>query len=68
MIELNNEVIANFLQEVIIMRQFDHPNILSLIGISVHNNNPCAILPIMANKDVNSFLKAYGKVSIFDTI
>ena len=65
MVELNNEVIENFLQEVIIMRQFHHPNVLSLIGISIHNNKPCAILPKMAKIDVNSFLKACGKVSIF---
>ena len=65
MVELNYEVIENFLQEVIIMRQFDHPNVLSLIGISIHNNKPCAILPKIANKDVNSFLKLCGKVSIF---
>ena len=45
MVELNNEVIENFLQKVVIMRQFDHPNVLSLIGISIHNNKPCAILP-----------------------
>ena len=46
------------------MRQFDHPNVLSLIGISVQNNNPCDILPLMANKDLKLFLRAYGKVSI----
>ena len=63
MIKLNNQVIENFLQEIIIMRQFDHPNVLSLIGISVHNNNPCAILPLMANKDLKLFLKTCGKVS-----
>ena len=65
MIEINNQVIEAFLQEVVIMRQFNHPNILSLIGISVHNNKPCALLPLITNKDVNSFLKRNHEVSIY---
>ena len=65
MIEIDNQVIEAFLQEVVIMRQFNHPNILSLIGVSVHNNKPCALLPLMTNKDVNSFLKRNREVSIF---
>ena len=47
MIEINNQVIETFLQEVVIMRQFKHPNVLSLIGVSVHDNKPCALLPLM---------------------
>ena len=63
MIKLNNQVIENFLQEIVIMRQFDHPNVLSLIGISVHNNNSCAILPLMTNKDLKLVSKHVVKVS-----
>ena len=63
MIEINNKVTETFLQEVIIMRQFNHPNVLSLIGVSVHDNKPCAILPLMTNKDVKSFLKRNPEVS-----
>ena len=50
MIEINNQVTETFLQEVIIMRQFNHPNVLSLIGVSVHDNKPCVLLPLMTNK------------------
>ena len=64
-VQLNNQLIENFLQELIIMRQFEHPNVLSLIGISIHNNKPCALLPLMVNKDVRTFLKAKPKVSNF---
>ena len=63
MIEINNQVIETFLQEVVIMRQFNHPNVLSLIGVSIHNNKPCALLPLMTNKDVNSFLKRNQEAS-----
>ena len=63
MIEINNQVIETFLQEVVIMRQFNHPNVLSLIGVSVHDNKPCALLPLMINKDVNSFLKRNHEAS-----
>ena len=63
MIEINNQVIETFLQEVVIMRQFNHPNVLSLIGVSVHDNKPCALLPLMANKNVKSFLKRNHEAS-----
>ena len=63
MIEINNQVTETFLQEVIIMRQFNHPNVLSLIGVSVHDNKPCVLLPLMTNKDVKSFLKRNQQVS-----
>ncbi len=35
-IETNNQTIEDFLHEASIMRQFDHPNVLSIYGVSVH--------------------------------
>ena len=64
MIEINNQVTETFLQEVIIMRQFNHPNVLSLIGVSVHDNKLCALLPLMTNKDTKSFLRRNKEVSL----
>ena len=61
--DLNNEMIEEFLQESVIMRQLDHPNVLSLFGVSVHNNKPCVILPLMVNGDLRNYLRSVGLVS-----
>ena len=62
--DLNNEMIEEFLQESVIMRQLDHPNVLSLFGVSVHNNKPCVILPLMVNGDLRNYLRSSGSVSL----
>ena len=56
---IKNQVVEDFLQEMTIMRQFNHPNVLSLIGISIHNNKPCIILPLMNNSDLHRYLKKH---------
>ena len=39
------------------MRYFDHPNVLSLIGVSFDKeNNPAMILPFMSNGDIKAYL------------
>ena len=63
-INIQNTVIEQFLEEIVIMKQFNHPNVLSLIGISVHNNKPCALLPYMPNRDMKTFLQRNRKVGI----
>ena len=60
---MNNQVVEDFLQESVIMKQFNHPNVLSLIGVSVHNDKPCIILPLMSNGDLYRYLKKHEKVS-----
>ena len=60
---MNNQVVEDFLQESMIVKQFNHPNVLSLIGVSVHNDKPCIILPLMTKGDLHRYLKKYGKVS-----
>ena len=62
--DLNNELVEEFLQESVIMRQLDHPNVLSLFGVSVHNNKPCVILPLMVNGDLRNYLRSSGSVSL----
>ena len=59
----NNHIIEDFLQESVIMKQFSHINVLSLIGVSVHNNKPCIILPLMSNGDLNRYLRKHEKVN-----
>ena len=51
--------IESFLDECCKMKQFSHPNVLSLIGVSIDDENiPAMILPYMKNGDVKSYLLA----------
>ena len=49
-----------FIQECIIAKRFNHPNILNLIGVSYKEEEavPLMILPFMHNGDVKSFVKS----------
>ena len=49
-----------FIQECITAKQFSHPNILGLIGVSVIREEaiPLMVLPYMHNGDVKSFVKS----------
>jgi len=51
---------AEMVAETAIMKLFDHPNILKLLGVCVDSSDDDmlkAILPYMANGDLKSFLK-----------
>jgi len=53
-----------FLDEAMIMKDFDHINVLSLIGISVAQGEfPLVILPFMANGDLLSYIRNKDNVS-----
>ena len=56
-IDMNNQVVEEFLQEAILMTRFNHPNIMPLFGVSVHNDKPSVILPLMVNGDLKTYLK-----------
>ena len=56
-IKVTNQVVEDFLQEATILMKFNHPNVLTLIGVSIHNNKPCVILPLMSNGDLKNYLK-----------
>ena len=46
--------------ETAIMKVFDHPNVLQLLGVCVDTNDDemlKAVLPYMANGDLSNFLK-----------
>ena len=62
-LEMDNQLVENFLKEVTIMRNFNHPNVLSLFDVSVHNNKPCALLPLMINGDLKKYLQKHNSVS-----
>lgn len=63
-LEMNNQVVEDFLQEAIIMGQFNHPNVLSLIGVSTNNDKPSVVMPLMRNGDLKKYLNANISVCI----
>ena len=50
-----------FIAESVIMKKFNHQNVLSLTGVSITVKNelatPCILLPFMVNKDLKKYLQ-----------
>jgi len=62
--DLNQKAVENFVQEGIIMKNFNHPHVLSLLGLCLgHKKEPMVVLPFMANGDLRSFVKDKSRVS-----
>ena len=59
--------IEDFLREALIMRQFDHPNVLYSLGISVHDEKACVVLPLMSNGDLRTLLIQQRLVTFIQT-
>ena len=57
--------LKRFLNEAIIMRNFDHENVMRMIGFAVKSNNPYILLPYMENKDLRTYLKQNKQVHIY---
>ena len=57
--------VEDFLFEATTMKKFDHPNILPLIGISLCEEKPCAVVPLMHLGDLKSYLMKHKKVKKF---
>ncbi|ELT98367.1 hypothetical protein CAPTEDRAFT_211857, partial [Capitella teleta] len=64
----NSEDVCHVIQEALMMVEFQHPNVLGLIGISVNGTGssacPMLVLPFMENGDMHKFLRSfrYGDV------
>ena len=57
-------MLENFLFEGIMMIDFKHENVLSLIGIVFQlGERPLVVLPLMENGDLHSFIKKDDIVS-----
>ncbi len=61
--ELDNSGTEEFLREMKIMRKFKHPNIMRLLGITVHEGRPCLVMPLMV-ASLKQYLNKNKLVSI----
>jgi serine/threonine protein kinase len=62
--DLDQKMVENFVQEGIIMKNFNHPHVLSLLGLCLgFRKEPMVILPFMANGDLRTFVKDKSRVS-----
>ena len=62
-VDMERREIEEFLREALIMRQFDHPNVLSIFGVSVHDEKACVVLPLMSNGNLRQYLITHSSVS-----
>ena len=49
------DLVKEFISESVIMLDFDHPNVLKLLGVCF-DTEPLIIIPYMANGDLKNFL------------
>ncbi|KAK2177078.1 hypothetical protein NP493_619g02003 [Ridgeia piscesae] len=48
--------VSEFLEEATIMHNFDHPNVLSLLGVVIDEGKPYVIMPLMEHGDLRTFI------------
>ena len=54
----DDSMIAEIVRESLKMKQFDHPNVLSMIGVCIDAGPaPYIVMPFMANGSLLSYLK-----------
>ena len=55
-----NVNVEDFISECVVMKDFDHPNVLGLVGIYFNDSSglPLIVLPYMANGDLRTFLRS----------
>ena len=54
------EVIESFMHESVVMKKFDHPNVLNILGVGLDPDNglPFIVLPFMTNGNLQMYLKS----------
>ena len=59
-LDLSSSKITEFMEECEIAKNFHHPNVLCLLGISFtpEENKPLMVMPYMHHGDVKSYLKS----------
>ena len=56
--------IEEFLQEATITRGFDHPNVLTIIGVSIDRRECFVVLPFMEKGNLRDLLLDTSNVSL----
>ena len=46
------------------MKDYNHPNVLPLIGVAIQGNSPMIVLPFMEHGDLRSYIKSPNNVSV----
>ena len=54
--------VGAFLEEAAVMKDFDHENVLRLIGVAIKESQPLVILPFMAHGDLKSYIREADRV------
>jgi serine/threonine protein kinase len=63
-----NDMVELFLREALMMRGFDHPHVLSLIGITMDTDrSPLVVLPYMENGDLRTYISSPDMVSVYNS-
>jgi hypothetical protein len=44
------------------MKDFDHVNVLSLVGVVIDGRQPVILLPLMANGDLKTYVASQSQV------
>ena len=56
-ITLDHTSYEDFLKEGLLMRDFSHPNVLSLTGVAIADHGmPMIVLPFMANGNLKTYI------------
>lgn len=59
---------VEFVEEAILMADFCHKNVLSLIAIVIEQNVPYVVLPLMEHGDLRNYVSNQRNVSILNNI
>lgn len=55
---MSSDDIRLFIDEALVMKDFNHPHVLHLIGVTFGSDgSPIVVLPYMANGDLNTYLR-----------
>ena len=55
--------VTSFLEEAVVMKDFNHSNVLSLLGVAIKDNKqPFVILPYMEHGDLKSYISSPDRV------
>ena len=57
-----------FCKEVVTWKALRHRNVLSLLGVTMSDNQFAMVSEWMANGNINEFIKAHGDVNRFELV